>query len=1030
MTSIERKRFSWSHLGISRKIGVSFSVLIFLMLLIGMTSYCSFFYINRAQDDIRLSTTIGQQVLSMDRGTEKARRLLDDFFIHYQTIGLQKAHEQYAQPSVREIARVIATGNKLKENISNPLFSGSSSISQVDISVYLSSAKRFADISIEFVQLVTRRSSPERGVDSRLAASFKELQKVFQGIHPLQHQWLTMDLFYKSYLLHRQRPLMQSALNTIGEMETLVLQEDALSPETKKRVSGLFENCRVLAAELLSLDRKLSGISNDFVLQEQTVMPISEKLIRATGQEVVLAQERIEDVYRVSRLVILSISFVGILAMLFVVSLLNSSITKKIRKISALAVDFDKGNWGKRVEVEGGDELGELAMIVNTTASNLEHLLENMEKKVEVRTAALAESESRFRNLVSELPTIAVQGYDSKRRVVYWNKASENLYGYTAEEAEGRALEELIIPESMKKATITAIHEWFANGVEVPAGELTLHARDGSDVRVYSNYVMTSTGQGERTMYSIDQDLSDLRLAQAMERINASFYRQLFDHSSNGVAVYEAVDDGEDFIFTDMNRAGLMMDMVRREDVVGKKVTEVFPGVEEFGLLRLMRQVWKTGKPAQHPVSFYQDNKLQGWRENKIYKLPSGEVVAVYDDMTSEKQLEEEKNIVEAQLLRAQKMEAIGLMAGGVAHDLNNILTGITGYPELLLMQLPDDSGLRRPIEAIKKSGERAAAVVADLLTVARGVASTRVSTCVNTLVREYLDSPEYQKLADRYPFVRLSMLLAGELPNISCSPIHIKKCLMNLVTNGTEAIEKKGQITVSTTVVLPDTQLALEKGLEEIEYVMLSVTDTGTGIPPENIDHIFEPFYTKKVMGLSGTGLGLAVVWNTVEDHDGKIIVESSDKGTCFQLYFPVNNDDEPYISDTVEEVAPQSGNGESILIVDDEEILRDVAAQMLTGLGYKVASVSSGEEAIEYVRNTPVDLLLLDMLMEPGISGLQTYDAILLLNPRQKAVVVSGFSESVDVKKTLKLGASSFVKKPYSLDQLAKAVLGAFNG
>ncbi len=1025
---MERKLFSWNQLGISRKIGVSFSMLIFLMLLTGVTSYCSFFYINRAQDDIRLSTIIGQQVLSMDCGTEKSRHMLNDFLIHYQNIGLLKAHEQYAQPSVREIAKVISTGRELRKNISNPLFTGSSAISRVDISVYLSSAKRFADISIEFVQLITRRSAPERGIEPRLHTTAEELRNELRGIHPLMHKHATMVSLYKSYLIYRKRPMMQSALNTISEMEPLVRQEKNLSPETKARVAGLFETFRNLSAELLSIDRQLSGISNDFVLQEQTVTPISEKLISSAEQEVVRAQEKIEEVYRVSRLIILSISFVGILAMLFVVSLLNNAITRKIRNLAALAEDFHKGNWSRRTEVVSGDELGELAMIMNTAASNLEDLLENMEKKVEERTAALSESESRFRNLVRDLPTIAVQGYDRKRRVVFWNKASENLYGYTAEEAKGRTLEELIIPESMQQTSITAMQEWFADGTQIPAGEFTRHTGDGSEVLVYSNYVMTSGGQSDTIIYAIDQDLGDLRLAQAMERINASFYRQLFDHSSDGVAVYEAVDDGEDFIFTDMNRAGLLMDKIRLEDVLGKRVTEVFPGVEEFGLLRIFRQVWKSGEAMQHPLSFYKDDKLQSWRENKVYKLPSGEVVAVYDDITTEKQLEEEKNIVEAQLARAQKMEAIGLMAGGVAHDLNNILTGITGYPELLLMQIPEESELRRPIEAIRKSGERAAAVVADLLTVARGVASSRVSTCVNTLVSEYLDSPEYHKLASLYPFVTVSSQLAANLPDISCSPIHIKKCLMNLVTNGTEAIEKKGEITVSTSVVVPGSQLAFEKGLKEIEYVMLSVSDTGTGIPAENLEHIFEPFYTKKVMGLSGTGLGLAVVWNTVEDHDGKILVESSDRGTCFQLYFPVNEDAEPYIVETVEDVESLRGNGEHILIVDDEEILRDVAEQMLNGLGYRVSSVSSGEEAIEYVRKTPVDLLLIDMLMEPGISGLQTYDAILLLNPRQKAIVVSGFSESVDVKKTLKLGASAFIKKPYSLDQLAKAVRQAF--
>lgn len=629
--------------------------------------------------------------------------------------------------------------------------------------------------------------------------------------------------------------------------------------------------------------------------------------------------------------------------------------------------------------------------------------------------------------MVNELPNIAVQGYNRERQVTFWNDASVKLYGYTAQEAMGRKLEDLIIPESLKGKVIDAIRTWFDNDVAMPSSERILRHKDGNHVSVYSSHVMQVTGQDEKTMYCVDIDLAELEQAKAREQTSRSFYRQLFDHSSSGVAVYEAIDNGRDFTFKDFNRAGEKIEKIRKDELLGRRVTEVFPGVAEFGLLDVFRRVWRTEVPEQYPLSYYQDGRLKGWRENRFYKLSTGEIVAVYDDMTQQKLLEEQQQTMARKLQQAKKMEAIGLMAGGVAHDLNNILSGITGYPELLLLQLPGESDLRKPLEAIKDSGERAAAVVADLLTVARGVASNRTVISLNTLVRVFLDSLECKKLRSQYLQVEYRLQFADNLPNISCSAVHINKCIMNLVKNAAEAMKESGTITLTTSSRVLEQQWARENGLEQGEYVVLEVADTGVGIPKENIEHIFEPFYTKKVMGRSGTGLGLAVVWNTLKEHDGTAIVRSNDQGTVFELFFPIAADDI-----TQQELNAQGipqGNGETVLIVDDEALLRDIARQMLARLGYSVDTVRSGESAIEFVKKKPIDLILIDMLMEPGMSGRQTYEEITKRYHGQKAVVASGFSESEDVKATLQLGAGGFIKKPYSMDQLGRVVKEVLN-
>ncbi|MCD6580486.1 MAG: response regulator [Desulfuromusa sp.] len=386
----------------------------------------------------------------------------------------------------------------------------------------------------------------------------------------------------------------------------------------------------------------------------------------------------------------------------------------------------------------------------------------------------------------------------------------------------------------------------------------------------------------------------------------------------------------------------------------------------------------------------------------------------------------EERKKAEEKLHRAEKMEAIGLMASGIAHDLNNILSGIISYPELLLMRLPEDSKLRQPITAIKESGLRAAAVVADLLTVARDAAKVRVLADINTLVLEYLQSPEAESMQQLCPEVVIKTALDTNLPKFCCSPSHVNKCIMNLVMNATEAFSAAGSITISSSVItLPNSSMP-EVSLLPGDYIVVTVEDNGPGISAEDLIHIFEPFYTKKKMGRSGTGIGLTVVWNCMEDHGGMVKAESDQqKGTVFTLLFPVGRgEDECHAGMSDRGTKVFQGNGETILVVDDEAHQRDIAVQILTELGCQAESVSSGESAIAYVKEHKVDLLLLDMMMEPGIDGCETFAEIVKIYPEQKAIIVSGYAESEQVKRTLDLGATSFLKKPYTMEQLGRVV------
>ena len=395
-------------------------------------------------------------------------------------------------------------------------------------------------------------------------------------------------------------------------------------------------------------------------------------------------------------------------------------------------------------------------------------------------------------------------------------------------------------------------------------------------------------------------------------------------------------------------------------------------------------------------------------------------------EIIERKRSEKDRRYLEAQLAKSQKMEAIGTLAGGVAHDLNNILSGLVSYPELLLMDLPVESPLRQPILTIQASGQKAAAIVQDLLTLARRGVSVQEVMNLNNLIDDYLSSPENQKIMEYHPDITVETNLQSDLFNIMGSPVHLSKTIMNLVSNAAEAMPNGGTISISTDNCYIDNSLRVYDAVDEGDYTTLTVSDTGIGISDKNVERIFEPFYTKKAMGRSGTGLGMAVVWGTVKDHSGYIDVKSKlGEGSTFTLYFPVTRKKLPLAEQSIS-AEKYKGNGESILIVDDIKEQREIASGMLKKLGYNVITVPSGEEALDYMQENGADLLVLDMIMNPGMDGLETYQKILQFHPEQKAVIASGFSESKKVKKAQSIGAGTYVKKPYSFENIGLAVKG----
>ena len=541
--------------------------------------------------------------------------------------------------------------------------------------------------------------------------------------------------------------------------------------------------------------------------------------------------------------------------------------------------------------------------------------------------------------------------------------------------------------------------------------------KDGTRRSVEASVSLRRDSAGHRAGFrGILRDVTEKKQKET-ELINTkNFLQNIFDSSTDGIVTTDL--QGKVIYFTPNLKE---MSGYDPKELTGKNMSFFYRnGIKETK--KIMKELVGKGELTSYETQFQKKDGglVDVLLSASLLRDEKGEVngtLGMFKNIT-------EKKALEAQLQRAQKMEAIGTLAGGVAHDLNNILSGLVSYPELLLLQLPEDNPLRDSILTIQKSGEKAAAVVQDLLTLARrGVVTTEVAN-LNDIISEYLESPEHENLLSYHSGIHIEKHLEKNVLNILGSPTHLSKTVMNLVSNAAEAMPEGGRLTISTENRYIDRPIRGYYDVAEGDYVVLIITDTGTGISPDDIEKIFEPFYTKKEMGRSGTGLGMAVVWGTVKDHNGYIDVQSIEgKGTTFTLYFPATREklstDKSRLA-----VDSYSGHGESILIVDDVEEQRKIASGMLKELGYSVVSISNGEEAVEYLKTKKVDLLVLDMIMDPGMDGLDTYRKIIEMNPGQKAIIASGFSETDRVKELQNLGAGRYIRKPFLLEKIGLAV------
>ncbi|MFH1039255.1 MAG: response regulator [PVC group bacterium] len=532
--------------------------------------------------------------------------------------------------------------------------------------------------------------------------------------------------------------------------------------------------------------------------------------------------------------------------------------------------------------------------------------------------------------------------------------------------------------------------------------------------KIQFRFMSFAAGEIEKTKSSRSREIEEL---QDKIRGFEAGWRFFFEEAQ----VYNVII-GMDGRILDMNRAFLNIFDREKESLQGKDLPELaVPGRrEQFSqyLIRHREDKYTSEQEVEFPGKKGARFILFGERHLTVVEnfVPRGVLLSGVD-ITALRQFEAAQENLKQKLALSARMEALGIMAGGIAHDLKNLFNPVLTYPDFISERLPADSELRVPVLRIKDAASRAADLVQNFLTLARRGRTDLASVDVNGVVRAYIQSMGFKTLESRFPRTRVGLRLAEELPPVMGQAPQLLCAIMNLVRNGCEAMESGGELTIATFLKKLD---APHRGLQQIprgEYVVVQISDSGKGIKRKSLDRRFIPFSSGKEMGNSGSGLGLVVVAGVIEDHHGYMDVASEvGKGTIFTVYLrPVQKPAGPG-------AAARPGPA-SILVVDNSDDDRKKIVRQLILLGHETAAVADGEEAYQYVKAHPVDLILMDLKLDYA-SGLDVFSRITEISPRQKCIVLSGCLDHQALERAAQLGIPRCLEKPVETETLGRAV------
>ncbi|MBU0985959.1 MAG: PAS domain S-box protein [Proteobacteria bacterium] len=630
----------------------------------------------------------------------------------------------------------------------------------------------------------------------------------------------------------------------------------------------------------------------------------------------------------------------------------------------------------------------------------------------------LKKSEQNHRRLFEQSIDGIIVAVDG--RLVRTNQAFCALHGLPAEKLIGKNPLDFIHPDhrEMAQRRITALLRLEA--LTDSAQYKALRA-DGTElwVEVRSR---PFTWEGKAAFQTIIRDVTERRLTEKALRQSEEKYRLLVKNVP-AIICKGFKDWSIEFVDKKIEQlTGYPMEAFNSRNIkwCDLIVEEDFESAKQAFIRAL-----KTDK------SYIREYRIKSKNEKNVWIQERGQIICdengeieyvsgVFFDITQRKETEKEKHRLELQLRHAQKMEAVGTLAGGVAHDFNNLLQAVQGYAELLLMnQIKTDPDYQK-LKEIIRIAERGSELTRQMLTFGRKVESHKQPLNLNHVI----ENAKNLLMRTIPKMIAIELHLEPDLKTAEFDPFQIEQVLMNLGVNARDAMPEGGKLSISTqNVFLDEAYCRKHLGTKPGEYVLLCVSDTGSGIDQNTLEHIYEPFFTSKEVG-KGTGLGLAMVYGIVKNHDGYIVCTSEPgKGTAFRLYLPAVKQ-KPKLAAAEEAEVPIKGGNEIILLADDEEFILDFGKQFLEKYGYTVLTAADGESALaQYREHEHIDLVILDLIM-PGMGGRKCLENLLKIDPRVKVLIASGYSFNGPMTEAVEAGATGFISKPYNVEKMLKTI------
>jgi PAS domain S-box-containing protein len=623
----------------------------------------------------------------------------------------------------------------------------------------------------------------------------------------------------------------------------------------------------------------------------------------------------------------------------------------------------------------------------------------------------LRETEERFHQLAENVQDVFYINDHTKTKMIYVSPAYEKIWGRPCEtlREDPLSLMDAVVPED--RAAVLDVMARQRQG-QPSVVQYRIVRPDGSRRWILSRSypVLDEYGRHHRTV-GVAADITDRKEAEEALRQSEHKYRQLFDTESDALFLIETETDR----ILEVNAAGQALYGYSRDELVSMRTTDLSVEAEatrpQQGHAALTRHRKKDG--AVFPVEITARHFELGGRDVRV---------AAIKDLNFRVKAEEEKRKLETELLHAQKMEAVGTLAGGIAHDFNNLLQAVQGYAELLLIKTSTDDVGVTELKEIVNAAQKGAELTRQMLTFSRKVESIKRPLDLNHELQQV------QRLLDRTlpKMIEIELILADNLRLVNADRGQMQQVVMNLAVNAKDAMPEGGRLIVRTeNVFLDETYCRTNPAVRPGQYIGVTVSDTGHGMDDSTLRHLFEPFFTTKEAG-RGSGLGLAMVYGIVKSHDGHITCRSKvGAGATFTIYLPVleHGAETPDSKDVEESL----GRGtETVLLVDDDQLVRDFAKRILEQVGYTALTAADGEMAVAtYVlQKQRIDLVILDVIM-PGMGGKKSLEKILRINPHARVLLMTGYAASdASFDALLTAGAKGLLKKPFKAKDLLNTI------